>query len=64
MRTGDSTTGGAPGAALLLLVAATAFVAVAATLGVLHATGALASQEEARQQEVAERGAEVMRFDL
>lgn len=42
---------------------ATALVAVVATLGVLYAAGASVFQD-ARQEEVAERGAEVMPFDL
>ena len=47
----------------LLLVAGLAVVAVLATLGILRAAGAFTSQET-RQEEVAERGAEVMPFDL
>lgn len=46
-----------------LLLAAGAALAVVAVLGTLWATGAFASQE-ARQEEVAEKGAEVMPFDL
>lgn len=44
----------------VLLAAATALVA---TLGVLYAAGAFAFQD-ARQEEIAERGAKVMPFDL
>lgn len=46
-----------------LLLAAGAALAAVAVLGTLWATGAFASQE-ARQEEVAEKGAEVMPFDL
>ncbi len=54
---------GQPGAALaILLMAGTAVLAVVATLGVLYATGVFASHS--RQEEVAERGAGVMPFDL
>jgi hypothetical protein len=48
----------------ILVAAASAAVAVAATLGVLWAAGAFASQQQARQAAVAERGASVMPFDL
>ena len=46
---------------VVLLVATTAVLAVVATLGVLYATGALASQS--RQEVVADRGEDVMPFD-
>ena len=46
-----------------LLLAAGAALATVAILGVLWATGAFASQET-RQEEVAEKGAQVMPFDL
>ncbi len=47
-----------------LLLAAGAALATVAILGTLWATGVFASQEETRQEEVAEKGAEVMPFDL
>ncbi len=46
-----------------LLLAAGATLATVAILGALWATGALAFQET-RQEEIAEKGAEVMPFDL
>ena len=46
-----------------LLLAAGATLATVAILGTLWATGALAFQET-RQEEIAEKGAEVMPFDL
>ncbi len=46
-----------------LLLAAGAALATVAILGALWATGAFASQE-ARQEEIAEKGAQVMPFDL
>ena len=46
-----------------LLLAASATLATVAILGTLWATGALAFQET-RQEEIAEKGAEVMPFDL
>ncbi len=52
-----------PVQAALLLVAGAALATVA-VLGTLWATGAFASQEETRQEEIAEKGAEVMPFDL
>ncbi len=61
MRAGDSVVGGASRAALL--VATTALIAVAAALGVLWAAGTFDSRET-RREEVAQRGAEVMPFDL
>jgi hypothetical protein len=64
MRADDLSAGGISRAALLLLVAGLAVVAVWVTLGVLRAAGAFGSQEMTRQEEVAERGAEVMPFDL
>ena len=39
-------------------------MATVAILGTLWAMGALASQEETRQEEIAEKGAQVMPFDL
>ena len=60
MRAGES--GGGVAARKALLVAATAVLAVAAVLGFLYVSGVTASQS--RQEEVAERGAEVMPFDL
>ena len=63
MKTDDLSAGSSSRAALLLLVAGVAVVSVLATLGVLRAAGAFISQET-RQEEVAERGAEVMPFDL
>jgi len=59
MKAGNFSASSLPQAALL----AAALVAVVATLGVLYAAGAFAFQD-ARQEEVAERGAEVMPFDL
>ena len=47
-----------------LLLAAGATLATVAILGTLWAMGALASQEETRQEEIAEKGAQVMPFDL
>ena len=46
-----------------LLLAASATLATVAILGTLWATGALACQET-RQGKIAEKGAEVMPFDL
>ncbi len=46
-----------------LLVAAGLALAAVAVLGTLWATGALASQET-RQEEIAEKGGQVMPFDL
>ncbi len=46
-----------------LLFAAGAALATVAVLGTLWATGTFASQET-RQEEIAEKGAEVMPFDL
>jgi hypothetical protein len=63
VRADDRSAGGSSRVALLLLVAGLAVVAVMATLGILRAAGAFTSQET-RQEEVAERGAEVMPFDL
>ncbi len=51
----------------LALVGGALMVAALAVLGTLYATGAFAfqeDQEEARQRQVAERGSEVMPFDL
>ena len=59
MRAGDARGGIAARTALL---AATAVLAVAAILGVLYVSGVTAPQS--RQEEVAERGAGVMPFDL
>ena len=47
-----------------LLLVAGAALATVAVLGTLWATGAFASQEETRQEEIAEKGAQVMPFDL
>ena len=52
-----------PAVRAALLVATGAALAAVAILGMLWATGAFASQET-RQEEVAEKGAEVMPFDL
>ena len=62
MKADDPSAGGSS-RATLVLVAGLAVVAVLATLGILRAAGAFTSQET-RQEEVAERGAEVMPFDL
>jgi len=53
----------APARVALLLVAGAA-LATLAVLGALWATGAFASQEETRQEVIAEKGARVMPFDL
>lgn len=60
MSNGSSSRGSAP--RTILIVVATAILAVAATLGVLYGTGARPSQS--RQDAVAERGKSVMPFDL
>ncbi len=60
MRAGESGGGGA--ARKALLVAATAVLAVAIILGFVYVSGVTASHP--RQEEVAERGAGVMPFDL
>ena len=52
-----------PVRAAALLFAAGAALATVAVLGTLRATGTFASQET-RQEEIAEKGAEVMPFDL
>ncbi len=57
---GSGSSAAAPRA--VLLVVGTAVLAVLATLGVLYAAGAFATQS--RQEEVAEKGAEVMPFGL
>jgi len=52
---------------MLALVAGAVMVTALAVLGTLYATGAFAfqeNQEEMRQQQVAEKGSEVMPFDL
>ena len=59
----DDLSAGGTSRVTLLLVAGLAVVAVLATLGILRVVGAFTSQET-RQEEVAERGAKVMPFDL